>query len=553
MQVRYLHVIEIGYIKNTWSKLTINFTNIKNRMSSSQSALGINNDPKEINNKNNDSKQLESSSKKEIVNNSTEVQPSAPPAISANNIQEKISDYVKSDYAIWMVGNGIIFNVVFIILLAVGFYYTNISTNMREVSANWAKYRCDPSIMPFASLYGYNTAENFNYCMGGVFNTFSADATSSFTDTMGSFTGILSSIGSSIDGLRTTAATMGGGINVMFQDFTDRITNFFFRLRLSAIRIKLMMSRLYTILFSIMYMGSSGLVGMSTFTNTALFSFVDDISCFPPWQKIQVKGRGPVYMTDVKVGDILEGGQRVNGVFRFYAKGQPMVKLDDILVSNNHYILSPVGWIKAEDHSDAVVDEPWSGRELICLNTDDHTMNIGKYTFRDFDETNEAHYKTMNLVEQMINGKSELKNKSYREYTPSIHPDTKIKLYSGEETHISNISIGTRLSTGGYVIGLANREVSEIVEYHNIKMAASTLVWSTILNKWIRIGDICNVIKLQKPEVYKAFLITPNSQIELSTGDIIRDYIEIASADIEVHYSNELGKLKNMYVNVPVK
>jgi hypothetical protein len=369
---------------------------------------------------------------------------------------------------------------------------------------------------------------------------------------MGAFTNVLSSLGSSVAGLATSAATLGGGINVMFQDFTDRIFNFFFQLRMSAIRLKMMMSRIYTILFSILYMGSSGLTGMSTFTNTALFTFVNDIACFSPWQKINVQGKGSIHMVDVKVGDRLEGGQRVNGIFRFYAKGHPMVQLSDILVSNNHYVLGQNGWIKAEDHPDAELAEPWSDRELVCLNTDDHTMHLGKYVFRDFDETNEAHYKTMNLVEQMLNGKEETNSKSYREYTPAIHPETKVKLFSGESTTVNNITIGTRLSTGGYVIGLANREVSEIVYYNNSKIAASTLIWSTKLNKWIRVGDVCNVIKLDIPEVYKAFLITPNSQIELSTGDIIRDYIEIASADIEVHYSDELDKLSTSVI-IPAK
>lgn len=486
---------------------------------------------------------------------------SAPVGINNNSIQasdptinnNSIKESTESEYTIWLVANAVIFNVVLIIIFAIGFYFTSVSTNMREVSSNWPKYRCDPSIMPFASLYGFNTAENFNYCLGGIFNTFSADATSSFTDTMGSFTDILSSLGSSIDSLRTSAATMGGGINVMFQDFTDRITNFFFQLRMSAIRLKMMMSRIYTILFSVMYMGSSGITGMSTFTNTTLFSFINDISCFSPWQKIQVKNKGNIYMVDVKIGDILESGQRVNGIFRFYAKDHPMVKLDNIFVSNNHYIKSTNGWIKAEEHPDAVKTNLWSNTELICLNTDDHTMNIGKYTFRDFDEINEAHFKTMHLVEKMINGKEESNNKTYSEYTPSIHPNTKVKLFSGKKITISNVSIGTRLSTGGYVIGLANREVSEIVLYNGNKIAASTLIWSNTFNKWMRAGDIRNVIKLEKPDIYKAFLITPNSQIELSTGDIVRDYIEIASADIEVHYSNELNTLDKMPVIIPAK
>ena len=128
---------------------------------SSQPAL-VENDPQQINNSKS--------------NSIAEATPSAPPA-NINSKSEKPE--LESDYSVWLVGNAVIFNVVLLILFAIGFYYTTVSTNMREVSANWAKYRCDPSIMPFASLYGYNTAENFNYCLGGIFNTFSADSTSS--------------------------------------------------------------------------------------------------------------------------------------------------------------------------------------------------------------------------------------------------------------------------------------------------------------------------------------------------------------------------------------
>lgn len=447
---------------------------------------------------------------------------------------------------LWFVGNAVIFNIVLIIIFVLGLVGITSLSNVGEVSRNWAKYRCDPSVMPFASLYGYDTASNFNYCMGNVFSTFSADTTGSFSNVLGDFTTILSTLGGAINGIRTSVATMGGGINVIFQDFTDRVSTFFFRLRLSAIQMKALMGRMYAILFSVMYLGMSGLTGMSTFTNTTMFSFVDGMACFSPWQKILVCGRGEINMADVRIGDILDiGGQKVNGVFRFYAYNHPMVQLGNIVVSDNHYILGPTGWIMAAEHPDAIRVEPWRSNELVCLNTDTHTMNIGSYTFRDFDETDEAHWQTMELVEKRVNGFSQEQRRSqsqrqYQEYTPAVPASTGIRLAGGECQTAGKIKMGDKLASGGHVIGIARRQVSEIVELPGAAgksqpLAAATLVWQN--SQWQRAGDFLPVKKLKTPQTYIAFLITPNSQIELASGHYIRDYIEICSTDIEQHYS----------------
>ena len=447
-----------------------------------------------------------------------------------------------ADKPLWFVGNAVIFNIVLIIVFVLGLVGLSSLANVGEVSRNWAKYRCDPSVMPFASLYGYDTASNFNYCMGNVFSTFSADTTGSFSNVLGDFTTILSTLGGAINSIRTSVATMGGGINVIFQDFTDRISTFFFRLRLSAIQMKALMGRMYAILFSVMYLGMSGLTGMSTFTNTTMFSFVDGMACFSPWQKISVRGRGEINMIDVRVDDILDiGGQKVNGVFRFYAYNHPMVQLGNIVVSDNHYVLGPKGWIMAAEHPDAIRVEPWRSNELVCLNTDTHTMNIGGYTFRDFDETDEAHWQTMELVEKRVNGWSQRSQKQYQEYTPAVPASTGIRLSGAGIKPAGKIKMGDKLASGGYVIGIARRQVSEIVEMPEATgskcqpLAAATLVWHN--SQWQRAGDILPVIKLKTPQTYIAFLVTPNSQIELASGNYIRDYIEICSTDIEQHYS----------------
>jgi len=103
--------------------------------------------------------------------------------------------------------------------------------------------------MPFATLYGFDAAENFQFCMGKVFEEHSGDYTSSFTTMLRGLTGVLGTLLGSLNSMRLSIATMGGGINVIFQEFTDRIRQFFFRVRVSAITIKQLMYRLYATFF----------------------------------------------------------------------------------------------------------------------------------------------------------------------------------------------------------------------------------------------------------------------------------------------------------------
>jgi hypothetical protein len=112
----------------------------------------------------------------------------------------------------------------FVLLYAINKYF-----DAGNIKKNWAEERCNPMIMPFASLFGYNTVDNFEFCMGKIFSNQSMPMMGSIGGMFGSFTVLLTSIFDSIGSLRNSVASLGGGINVVFQDFTDRISNFFFK------------------------------------------------------------------------------------------------------------------------------------------------------------------------------------------------------------------------------------------------------------------------------------------------------------------------------------
>jgi len=440
------------------------------------------------------------------------------------------------EHQLWSFNNAM-FVLIFIIIT--GFILTFAVSkifDVRNIKNNWANERCSPMIMPFASIFGYNTKENFEFCMGKIFNTHAMPFFGSIGGMFSHFTGLLTMVFDAISSLRNIIASLGGGINVVFQEFTERISNFFFKLRISAIHIKTLIGRMYAILFSVMYMGMSAITGVTTFTNTFLFSFLN-IFCFPGNTLINIKEKGLTQIMDIKIGDIIiPSNSKITATFRFYSKGQPMVKIGKTIVSTNHYVMYLGYHIKAIDHPDAIHISNWNSDEpLYCLNTSDNHILIDGINFLDYDETSEGDKDTMNFIENRIN--STLVNKEYKfnEYCSAIHEDTVIKTNEGNKK-ASDVVIGDKLVTGGEVVGLIRRKVNEICRLSNgVITTPSTLYWNSELNKWERFGQKIEYIKEHTELV--SFIVIPNSQIELEDGLRIRDYVELCSPDSEIHYS----------------
>ena len=55
---------------------------------------------------------------------------------------------------------------IFIILVfLLMFIYNILAVGIKNIQDNWPKYRCNPSIMPFAGTFGHDVMGNFTYCI----------------------------------------------------------------------------------------------------------------------------------------------------------------------------------------------------------------------------------------------------------------------------------------------------------------------------------------------------------------------------------------------------
>lgn len=53
-----------------------------------------------------------------------------------------------------------------IILIFVAMYFYNIlAVGIKNIQDNWPEYRCNPSVMPFAGMFGHEVGSNFTYCI----------------------------------------------------------------------------------------------------------------------------------------------------------------------------------------------------------------------------------------------------------------------------------------------------------------------------------------------------------------------------------------------------
>jgi hypothetical protein len=419
---------------------------------------------------------------------------------------------------------------------------------------NWAEIRCDPFVMPFASLYGHDTAENFNYCMNASFATQANARMGPVYGMMAGMVGTLGTLVESTQKLRFSTANLYGGVTNIMRDFTERLKMFFIQIKVASQRMKMLMGRLYATFFAAIYMSMSGLTAVNNFTGTALFGVLDTF-CFDPDTLVDVVGRGHIPIRHVRLGDTFrETGGAVTAVFEFLADGQPMVCLpcsgrDPIIVSTNHYLAHGGAWIMAADHPDAVPVGVWAGgeeRPIVCLNTSDHQIPVGSHIFRDYDETEAGHYDAMKFAHESLNGVDRpfttFYQRAWDELHPSVAADVSVCMRDGSKKAAGAVQLGDVLSSGDVVHGVIRVLVREFVELGGTgRVAAGTLIWNPGAGAWVRAGDVLRVTTVERPMIFYGFITLPGSRLEINGGIFLRDYFEVASPAMEASYTAALA------------
>ena len=299
---------------------------------------------------------------------------------------------------------------IFIILIFVLLLVFNILlVGIKNIENNWPEYRCNPMVMPFASVFGQDTVSNFTYCI----QTMQTNYMNYLMQPLNYNFNVINELGSGL----TTAVN---DIRAFFDNIRDMITsiiqevfgvflNLLVELQRLTINIKDLFSKIIRVLAVLLYTIMGSINTMQSAWAGPPGQMVQQL-CFEPETKIQTKD-GLIAMKDLPLGTILKNGSRVRSVLRIHNLDdnnnhiEPLFKVgggennESIYVSGSHLIFDPLinEFVKVKNLRHNFPCEPTEKNcdEFTCLITSDHTIPIGKRLFHDWEDNNGSPSKSL--------------------------------------------------------------------------------------------------------------------------------------------------------------
>lgn len=426
----------------------------------------------------------------------------------------------------------IIFLVTVILFFAIG--------NLREIAENWPRYRCNPAFMPFASNFGYDVKENFEFCLNSVFRMKASEIFTPVYGLLHNFTSIVQLVIDVTLGIRKLFSNFLLGMNSFIRNVRDRIQNLLFQLRMTFMRMNVLMNRVYGAMYSMIWMGTSAVTSGFNVSENSLVRFILDF-CFDPATRIPLADGSVKTMADLRVGDLLADNIRVTSTFKFRGDQTPMVNINGVVVSSKHIVQTEEGlWVPAEKHPDA----KWTTSlpEIICLNVEGHRFRTETgLLVADYDETESANVvaETQAIAEKALNGG--IAGPTIPDYSLGFDSSAQIQLADNSWIPVSDIRLDDTLVGGNKVIGLVQEEAEEVcVLKDGLVLSAAQLIFCDNEKRWLRIGTILPTES--SPQTLTQIITDRVGSLHIRKGRTvwIRDYREAPIPEMEDPYMNEL-------------
>jgi hypothetical protein len=280
-------------------------------------------------------------------------------------------------------------NIAFAIYIAGVFYYSQLT----EIKANWAEYRCNPMYMPLAD----NMEENFSYCIQSIMSNFMGYLLQPLTFVTDSLSGMLGNFMEEINTIRA----MFNKIRTFFSNIVQSIFGVFLNLIIEfqriTISIKDLIGKTIGIMISLMYVMDGSVKTMNSTWNGPPGQLVRALGkCFLPNTNIQLLDGTIKLIKNIDLGDVLQDGSVVQSVMKIDNKSEPVplyvikksgVNSEDIFVTGCHLVLDKKinKFIKVENYSKASLTN-YQPEWFSCLITSNHKINIGNEVFWDWED-----------------------------------------------------------------------------------------------------------------------------------------------------------------------
>jgi len=440
--------------------------------------------------------------------------------------------------------------IVFILvtLVQIGLVFVALQmTNLADIKKNFANYRCNPLFMPFVGNFGYNPVDNFNFCVQNIFNGKAAEVFAPIYGILAVFQKVLATVVNSAMSIRGMFKNFLGGVEHFIASVRNKIQFLMNSVRMSFIRILNLMGKVYGSMFAVLFMGQSAMTAAFNLADNSLMKFLFEF-CFAPDTPVKMADGTYKPISEIVIGDVLAGVPNntmpvVTSVFRFSGDSTPMVRIGDVVMSSEHYVLAEEGMVPAGAHPHAV----WAGSicELVCLNVSGHRFRVGLegLLVADYDEHESATVvaDTQGTAERALN--SGVTERYVRNYSLGVYGGVEVHMVDGTWKRLDSISIGDTVKHSGKVLGVVKEQCdTTIVSPSGILFADAQLVYNMLTHQWKRSANLWTDKQVGGSKILYSIITEKAGAICIRNGssiEFIRDYREVPLPEMESAYEKE--------------
>jgi len=280
------------------------------------------------------------------------------------------------------------------------FVFNTFSAGIDNVKKNWPLYRCNPTVMPFASYFGHDPVSNFTYCIQNMQTSYMGTLLEPVHYLVNVVQNTVGTLMKDVQWVRKKIENMVSNVMNVVDSIFGVFINILIQFQKIMIKLKDTIMKVVGTVLTLVYIVEGGIkTGESTMAGPigSALKFV----CFHPDTIIHLSNGENKKMSNVDVGDILMGGSEVivslklkgnkddvsKNVNVFYKLYSNELK-ENIYVTGEHYIFSEKlsKFIHVKDHPLAEKMENMYSNSLNCLVTSDHRIRIGEYQFWDWED-----------------------------------------------------------------------------------------------------------------------------------------------------------------------
>lgn len=293
-----------------------------------------------------------------------------------------------------------IFLSIIIIVLIISIIFMNtLSIGVTHIKKNWPEYRCNPTIMPFASYFGHEPISNFTYCIQNMQSSYMNILMQPAHYIINLMHNIISGLMNDIDMIRKKFYSLITNIENIVYSIFGVFINIIIQFQYMIIKIKDVFSKMIGIMVANIYLIEGTMKTGQSIINGPIGDTLNFV-CFHPDTEIILENGEKVKMIDAEIGSKLKNGSEILATMKIKGKDETYDKenkmyeiyseiLDEyIYVTGSHLMYDEDRdiFIKVMHHPKSQLREDITSEILTCLITKDHKIQIGEHIFWDWED-----------------------------------------------------------------------------------------------------------------------------------------------------------------------